>query len=100
MSFADISLIFDLLHAVSTCSPMIATEYDPASAYSCEQVLRGFGILHQHALIDAELVVDASGYRTIDYQVVGLTDRGRRIYQVLMQTQLPFGGAADQADLE
>lgn len=90
MSFADIALIFDLLHATALCSPMIATEYDPGEGHSYEQVLGGFSVLHQHGLTSSEVITDASGYRTIDFRVRGLTTKGRRIYQVLLQTQLAF----------
>jgi hypothetical protein len=86
--FADVTLVFDLLHAVALCSPLQATEYDGADLYRCEQVARGFDLLHRHALIEAEAVADATGYRNVDYRIQGLTDKGRRIYHVLLQTQL------------
>ncbi|MBT2118868.1 hypothetical protein KK141_11415 [Dyella sp. LX-66] len=90
MSFADIALIFDLLHAVALCSPMVATEYDPGASHTREQVLGGFSTLHKHGLISSEIVTDASGYRTIDFCVHGLSAKGRRVYQVMLQTQLAF----------
>jgi len=90
MSFADIALIFDLLHAAALCSPMIATEYDACGNHSCEQILGGFNVLHQHGLTSSEIITDPSGYRTIDFRVSGLTTKGRHIYQVLLQTQLAF----------
>lgn len=93
MSFADIALVFDLLHAVASCAPMIATEYDPCGSHTSEQVMRGFGVLHQHELTTSELVLDQTGYRVLDYKQQGLTDKGRRIYQVLLQTQVAVGGA-------
>ena len=93
MSFADIALIFDLLHAAALCSPMIATEYDSCGSHTPDQVLGGFNTLHEHGLINSEIVTDASGYRTIDIRVRGLTSKGRRIYQVMLQTQLAFEDA-------
>lgn len=93
MSFADIALIFELLHAVASCSPMIATEYDACGSHTAEQIMRGFGVLHQHELTTSEPVLDETGYRILDYRQQGLTDKGRRIYQVLLQTQVAFGGA-------
>jgi hypothetical protein len=88
MSRVDITLIFDLLHAVALCAPLHATDYDPACAYNKEQVFRAFDVLHRHELTDSETIADTTGYRSTDYRVSGLTDKGRRIYQVLLQTQL------------
>ena len=90
MSFADIALIFDLLHATALCAPLLATEYDAGGSYSPEQILGGFSTLHKHGLTHCEVITDASGYRTIDFRVHGLTTMGRRIYQVMLQTQLAF----------
>lgn len=98
MSFADIALIFDLLHAAALCSPLLATEYDAGGGYTRAQVLGGFGMLHLHGLTDSQVVTDSSGYRTLDYQVHGLTPMGRRIYQVLLQTQLAFGHPEEMTD--
>ncbi|GAA0705876.1 hypothetical protein FHW84_003541 [Dyella sp. SG562] len=90
MSFADIALIFDLLHATALCAPLLATEYDAGGSDSRAQVLGGFSTLHKHGLIHCEIIADASGYRTIDLRVHGLTPMGRRVYQVMLQTQLAF----------
>ena len=98
MSFADITLIFELLHAAALCAPMIATEYDAGGTHTREQVLGGFSVLHQHGLTSSEVVTDASGYLTIDIRVHGLTAKGRRIYQVLLQTQLAFENPRGQSE--
>jgi|GEM_PF-2644945 hypothetical protein len=95
MSFANIAVIFDLLHAVVSCSPMIATEYDACGRYTTGQIMRGFSVLHQHELTMSELILDETGYRILDYKQQGLTEKGRRIYQVLLQTQVAF----DDADI-
>ena len=41
----------------------------------------------------SELILDETGYRILDYKQQGLTEKGRRIYQVLLQTQVAFDDA-------
>lgn len=55
--------------------------------------MRGFSVLHQHELTMSELILDETGYRILDYKQQGLIEKGRRIYQVLLQTQVAFDDA-------
>lgn len=87
-SIVDIGLIFELLHAVASCGPMNATEYGSARSHTSEQIMRGFGVLHQHRLLTSSLVTDDTGYRISDYKGCFLTDKGRQVHRVMLQTQL------------
>jgi hypothetical protein len=91
MSFVDISLIFELMHAVNRCDSLRASECYAGGKYTGKQIIDGFDTLHRYGLIVSERVVDGDGDGITDYEVNGLTERGKQIYKIFLQTQLAFG---------
>ena len=91
MSFVNISLIFDLLHAVNRCESLRASECDLGGKYDAKPIIDGFDVLHRYGLVMANCVTDEEDGARVDYEISGLTERGKQIYKTFLQTKLAFG---------
>jgi hypothetical protein len=91
MSFVNISLIFELLHAANRSECFRASECDLVEKHDAKHVVDGFEVLHRYGLVMAKCVVDEDRAGWVDYEVSGLTERGKQIYKTFLQTRLAFG---------
>ena len=90
MTDVDIELIYDILYAVTMHAPLRAKDYDPGPSYTEQQVLNAFDMLRSDGLILSEAVVGEASSDVVDHHVTGLTQNGKCIRQVLLQTPLAF----------
>lgn len=90
MTNVDIELIYDILYAVTMRAPLRAKDYDPGPSYTEQQVSNAFDLLRSYGLILSEAVAGEAASDVVDHRVTGLTQNGKRIRQVLLQTPLAF----------